>query len=102
MVLPPDVDQSISARGGVVTISHAHNTFVRLNSSGDASVRIYLQDNWTTIPVALSLAVPKGFDSSLEVHTQDYLVTSKEDNLILKFNLTREGVRFEQRLTPRR
>jgi hypothetical protein len=102
MVLPPDVDQSISARGGVVTISHASNTLVRLNSSSDASVRIYLQNNWTTIPVTLSLAVPKGFDSSLTVHTQDYLVTSKEDNLILKFNLTREGVRFEQSLTPRR
>ncbi len=80
MVLPPNVDQSISARGGVVTISHASNTFVRLNSSSDASVRIYLQNNWTTIPVTLSLAVPKGFDSSLTVHTQDYLVTSKEDN----------------------
>lgn len=102
MALPPNIDQSISARGGVVTISHAAQTLVRLNSSSDASVRIYLQGNWTTIPVTLSLAVPEGFDSSLSVHTQDYLVTSKEANHILEFNLTQEGVLFEQSLGHKR
>jgi hypothetical protein len=41
MMLPQNVDRSISARGGVVTISHTANTLVRLNQR-DASVKIYL------------------------------------------------------------
>ncbi len=78
--LPPDIDQAISARGGVVTISHGNNTTVRLNSSSDASVRIYLQ----------------GYDTSLQVHGQDYDITRKNETLILMFNLTGEGISFEQ------
>jgi hypothetical protein len=96
MTLPPNIDQSISARGGIVTISHGANTMVRMNSSGDANVKIYLQGNWTTIPVALSFAEPDGYDTSLQVHGQDYFVTRKNESLILMFNLTGEGVRFEQ------
>ncbi len=96
MTLPPNIDQSISARGGVVTISHGASTMVRMNSSSDASVKIYLQGNWTTIPVTLSFAPPNGYDTSLQVHGKDYFVTRKNETLILKFNLTGEGVRFEQ------
>ena len=70
MALPQNIDQSISARGGIVTISHGENTLVRMNSSGDASVKIYLQGNWTTIPVGLSFYAPEGFDTSLLVHGQ--------------------------------
>ena len=94
--LPPDIDQAISARGGVVTISHGNNTTVRLNSSSDASVRIYLQGNWTAIPMGLSFAAAEGYDTSLQVHGQDYDITRKNETLILMFNLTGEGISFEQ------
>jgi hypothetical protein len=96
MTLPPNIDQSISARGGIVTIAHGANTMVRMNSSSDANVKIYLLGNWTTIPVTLSFAAPDGYDTSLQVHGQDYFVTRKNESLILMFNLTEEGVRFEQ------
>lgn len=102
MVLPKNIDQSISARGGVVTISHADETLVKMNSSGDASVKIYLLENWTTVPMTLNLAVPKGFDSSLVVHGKDYLVTRKDENMVLSFNLTTDGVSFEQSYSPKR
>jgi hypothetical protein len=102
MVLPKNIDQSISARGGVVTISHADETLVKMNSSGDASVKIYLLENWTTIPMTLNLAVPKGFDSSLVVHGKDYLVTRKDENMVLSLNLTADGVSFEQSYSPKR
>jgi len=85
-----------------VTISHANNTLVRMNSSSDASIRIYLQGNWTTVPVSLSLAAPEGYDTSLVVHGEDYFVTRKDDSLVLRFNLTQEGVSFEQSYSPKR
>ena len=99
--LPPDIDQAISARGGVVTISHGNNTTVRLNSSSDASVRIYLQGNWTAIPMGLSFAAAEGYDTSLQVHGQDYDITRKNETLILMFNLTGEGISFEQSYTKK-
>ncbi len=102
MVLPKEIDQSISARGGVVTISHADSTLVRMNSSSDASVKIYMQGNWTMVPVSLNLAEPDGYDSSLVVHGKDYFVTRRNDTLELRFNLTGEGVSFEQSYSPRR
>jgi hypothetical protein len=102
MLLPKDIDRSISARGGVVSISHADKTIVRLNSSDDASVKIYLIGNWTYVPVTLNLAVPEEFDSGVVVLGKDYLVTRKDDTLVLQFNLTEEGVNFEQSYTPRR
>ena len=101
MALPANIDKSISARGGIVTISHGDNTLVRMNSSGDASVKIYLQGNWTKIPVGLSFNAPEGFDSSLQVHGQDYYVTRKNETLVLMFNLTGEGVSFEQSYTKK-
>ncbi len=99
MALPPDIDQSISARGGIVTISHGEDTLVRMNSSGDSSVKIYLKGNWTTIPVGLSFYAPEGFDTSLLVHGKDYFVTRKNETSVLMFNLTGEGVSFEQSYT---
>ena len=101
IALPPDIDQAISARGGVVTISHGNNTTVRLNSSSDASVRIYLQGNWTAIPIGLSFAAAEGYDTSLQVHGQDYDITRKNETLILMFNLTGEGISFEQSYTKK-
>ena len=79
-----------------MTISHGNNTTVRLNSSSDASVRIYLKGNWTAIPIGLSFAAAQGYDTSLQVHGQDYDITRKNDTLILVLNLTGEGVSFEQ------
>ncbi|MGA9099643.1 MAG: hypothetical protein WB392_12005 [Methanotrichaceae archaeon] len=102
MMLPPDVDKSISAQGGVVTISHSSSTLVRLNSSQDASIRIYLLDNWTAVPVNLSLGIPTGFDSSLDVHGKDYNVVRKDNSLILKFNCTHEGISFDQSYLKKR
>jgi len=102
MLLPRDIDRSISARGGVVSISHTENTIVRLNSSDDASVKIYLAGNWTSIPVTLNLAVPENYDSGVVVLGKDYLVTRKDDTLVLQFNLTEEGMNFEQSYTPKR
>ena len=99
MALPQNIDQSISARGGIVTISHGQNTLVRMNSSGDSSVKIYLRGNWTTIPVGLSFYAPEGFDTSLLVHGKDYFVTRKNETSVLMFNLTAEGVSFEQSYT---
>jgi hypothetical protein len=102
MMLPADVDRSISARGGVVTISHADNTIVRLNSSSDASIKIYLAENWTSLPVTMSLGVPDGYDSGLTVRDEDYFVTRKDETILLSFNLTQEGVDFEQSYSPKR
>ncbi len=101
MALPQNIDQSISARGGIVTISHAENTLVRMNSTGDASVKIYLQGNRTTIPVSLSFYAPEGFDTNLLVHGKDYFVTRKNETSVLTFNLTGVGVSFEQSYTRR-
>ncbi len=102
IALPQNIDQSISARGGIVTISHGENTLVRMNSTGDASVKIYLQGNWTTIPVGLSFYAPEGFDANLIVHGLPSTVTSKNETSVLMFNLTREGVSFEQSYTPKK
>jgi hypothetical protein len=102
MELPLDIDKSISARGGAVTISHASSTLVKLNSSSDASIKVYLDGNWSSVPVDLSLMMPDGYDSSLEVHGQNYDVKRKDTSLVLSFNLTKDGVRFEQSLTPKR
>lgn len=99
MALPQNIDQSISARGGIVTISHGENTLVRMNSTGDASVKIYLQGNWTTIPVGLSFYAPEGFDTNLLVHGLASTVTRKNETSVLMFNLTGEGVSFEQSYT---
>jgi len=102
MMLPANVDRSISARGGVVTISHAENTVVRLNSSSDASIKIYLAENWTSLPVTMGLGIPDGYDSGLIVRDEDYFVTRKDNTILLSFNLTQEGVDFEQSYSPKR
>jgi hypothetical protein len=99
MTLPPDIDRSISARGGVVTISHGENTVVRMNSSSDASIKIYLNGNWTVVPIGLTFATPAGYDTSLQVHDEDYLVTRRNETLALRLNLTGQEVRFEQSYT---
>jgi hypothetical protein len=102
MILPPNIDQNISSRGGVITISHSGNTFIGLNSSSDASIRLYLSGNWTSVPATFNLVVPKGHDSGLVVHAKDYDVKRNDDRIILRFDCTREGVRFEQSFSSKR
>jgi len=53
-------------------------------------------DNWTSVPIGLAFSTPPGYDTSLLVHEEDYLVTRKNDTLILRLNLTGEEVKFEQ------
>ena len=62
-------------------------------------MKIYLQGNWTTIPVGLSFYAPEGFDTNLLVHGKDYFVTRKNETSVLMFNLTGVGVSFEQSYT---
>ena len=96
MKLPSNIDESISARGGIVTIAHGAETLVRMNTSTDASVKIYLLSNWTEIPLTLSFSGVEDYDTNLQVHGQDYYVTRKNDTLILNLNLTEDGLKFEQ------
>jgi len=96
MKLPTNIDESISARGGIVTIAHGTDTLVRMNTSTDASVKIYLLNNWTQVPLTLNFSGTEDYDTNLQVHSQDYLVTRKNDTLILSLNLTGDGVKFEQ------
>jgi len=102
MILPPNIDKNISSRGGVITISHGANTFVKLNSSSDASIRVYLSANRTSIPATFNLVVPEGYDSGLVVHAKDYDVKRNDDRIVLQFDETSEEVRFEQSFTPKR
>ncbi|NYT01988.1 MAG: hypothetical protein GKC10_04440, partial [Methanosarcinales archaeon] len=96
LVLPLNIDRSISARGGVVTISHANGTIIRMNSNNDASIRVYLNQSLETVPVLLNIDVPEGYDSGVEVHGASYDLKRKEERLILKLNVTPERVNFEQ------
>ncbi len=102
MSLPTNSDKSISVRGGMVTISHTSSTVIRMNSSGDASIKVYLNGNWTSIPINLNLSVPGGYDSGVVVHGQNYNVNRKDDKILLRFNGTHNATRFEQSFTPRR
>ena len=102
MILPINIDRSISSRGGVVTISHTGSTFIRLNSSSDdAGVKVYLSDNKTSVPVILNLVVPANYESSLQVQAKDYDVKRKDDRIVLRFNCTTEVVTFEQSYTKK-
>jgi len=96
LVLPLNIDRSISARGGVVTISHANGTIIRMNSNNDASIRVYLNRSLETVPVVLNIDVPEGYDSGVEVHGASYDLKRKDEHLILKLNVTLERVNFEQ------
>ena len=102
IALPTNSDKSISARGGMVTISHIGSTVIRMNSSGDASIKVYLNGNWSSIPINLNLSVPKGYDSEMVVHGQNYNVNRKDDKILLRFNGTHNATRFEQSFTHRR
>ncbi|HWQ19707.1 MAG TPA: hypothetical protein VN455_08005 [Methanotrichaceae archaeon] len=102
MMLPRNIDRSISAMGGVFTIAHTNSTIIRLNASTDAVVRVDLSKNETSLPVVLDLAVPEGYDSGLVVHDANYDVKRVDNRIVLKFNCTASGISFEQSYTKKR
>lgn len=96
LVLPPDVDKSISATGGIVTISYTNNTVIRLVSSNNASVSVALTDEYVLIPVTFNLAIPQGYESSVLVYDKDYKVSRTNSTINLWCNCTDDHLEFDQ------
>lgn len=96
LILPENIDRSVIARGGTVTVSHYKGTVVRMVSSGDSSIKVYLSEKRDYVPVVLSVSVPEGYDSGIVVHGRSYEVSKKNRELELRLNLTSERVEFDQ------
>lgn len=96
LTLPENIDRSVIARGGTVTVSHYRGTVVRMSSSGDSSIKVYLSDRRDYVPVVLSVSVPEGYDSGIVVHGRSYEVSKKDRELELRLNVTSERVEFDQ------
>ncbi|MHC1594447.1 MAG: hypothetical protein ACXQT2_03965 [Methanotrichaceae archaeon] len=96
MTLPPDIDRSISATGGVITISYSNGTMVQLYSNNDASISIRLAEAFESVPVTFNLTAPAEFDTSLTVHEEDYQVVRRKGTISLICNCTEDRLKFEQ------
>jgi len=96
LVLPPDVDKSISATGGIVTISYTNNTVIQLASSNNASVTVALADEYILVPVTFNLAIPEGYESSVLVYDKDYQVSRTNSTISLWCNCTDDHLDFDQ------
>ena len=96
LVLPPDVDRSISATGGIVTISYTTNTVIKLNSSSNASVSVALADEYILVPVTFNLAIPTEYESSVLVYDKDYRVSRTNSTISLWCNVTDDHLDFDQ------
>jgi hypothetical protein len=96
LVLPPDVDKSISATGGIVTIYYTNNTIIQLVSSNNASVSVALTDEYVLVPVTFNLAIPEGYESSVLVYDKDYRVSRTNSTIILWSNITADPLEFDQ------
>jgi hypothetical protein len=96
LVLPPDVDKSISATGGIVTISYTNNTVIQLVSSNNASVSVALTDEYVLVPVTFNLAIPQGYESSVLVYDKDYKVSRTNSTINLLCNCTDDHLEFDQ------
>ncbi|MCX8207044.1 MAG: hypothetical protein N3G75_04335 [Methanothrix sp.] len=96
LVLPENIDRSVIAKGGTVTVSHYRGTVVRMSSSGDSSIKVYLSERREYVPVVLSVSVPEGYDSGIVVHGRSYEVSKKDRELELRLNVTSERVEFDQ------
>lgn len=96
LVLPPDVDKSISAIGGIVTIYYTNNTVIQLVSSNNASVSVALTDEYILVPVTFNLAIPEGYESSVLVYDKDYRVSRTNSTIILWSNTTADPLEFDQ------
>ncbi len=96
LVMPPDVDKSISATGGIVTISYTNNTVIKLASSNNASVSVALTDEYILVPVTFNLAIPQGYESSVLVYDKDYKVSRTNSTISLWCNCTDDHLDFDQ------
>ena len=96
MTLPPDIDRSISATGGVITILYSNGTMVQLYSNNDASISIRLAEAFESVPVTFNLTAPAEFDTSLTVHEEDYQVVRRKGTISLICNCTEDRLKFEQ------
>ncbi len=96
LVLPPDVDKSISATGGVVTISYTNNTVIQLASRNNASVSVALTGEYILVPVTFNLAIPEGYESSVLVYDKDYQVSRTNSTISLGCNCTDDHLDFDQ------
>ena len=96
LVLPPDVDKSISATGGIVTIYYTNNTIIQLVSSYNASISVALTDEYILVPVTFNLAIPEGYESSVLVYDKDYRVSRTNNTIILWSNITADPLEFDQ------
>ncbi len=96
LVLPPDVDRSISATGGIVTISYTNTTVIQLASRNNASVSVALNDEYILVPVTFNVAVPMDYDSSVIVYDKDYQVSRTNSTISLLCNCTEERLEFDQ------
>lgn len=94
--LPENIDRAVSAKGGTVTVSHSGGTVVRMSSSSDSSIKVDLSEKWQHVPVVLSIAVPEDYDSGIVVHGKSYEVSKKDNELVLRLNVTSERVKFDQ------
>ncbi len=96
LILPPDVDRSISATGGIITIFYTNNTVIQLASSNNASVSVALTDKYVLVPVTFNLAIPQDYESSILVYDKDYKVSRTNSNISLWCNCTDEHLDFDQ------
>ena len=96
LVLPPDVDKSISATGGIVTISYTNNTMIQLISSNNASVTVALTDEYILVPVTFNLGIPEEYESSVLVYDKDYQVSRTNRTISLWCNCTDDHLDFDQ------
>lgn len=96
LVMPPDVDKSISATGGIVTISYTNNTVIQLVSSNNASISVALTDEYVLVPVTFNLAIPQGYESSVLVYDKDYKVSRTNSTISLWCNCSDDHLDFDQ------
>ncbi|MDF0590066.1 hypothetical protein [Candidatus Methanocrinis natronophilus] len=96
LVLPADVDKSISATGGIVTIYYTNNTIIRLVSSNNASISVALTDEYVLVPVTFNLGIPEEHESSILVYDKDYRVSRTNNTIILWSNITTDPLEFDQ------
>ena len=96
LILPPDVDKSISATGGIVTISYTNNTVIQLASRNNATVSVALTEEYILVPVTFNLAIPADYESSVLVYDKDYQVSRTNSTISLLCNCTGERLEFDQ------
>jgi hypothetical protein len=90
------VDKSISATGGIVTISYTNNTVIQLASSNNASVSVALTGEYILVPVTFNLGIPEGYESSVLVYDKDYQVSRTNSTISLWCKCSDDHLDFDQ------